>query len=143
MHLGGIGLIVYQILTAHRIVLSPMKVKLFKLIVSRPGQGSTSHTRLHALGELHVDQHCVAIVGHGDALWCHIEIDVLNFWEILLLHRQLIDINGTLVFATATLEILLPVFRAVLSPVAKVLGRGKGNCNNGYKWIGSESDLES
>lgn len=134
MHLGGIGLIVNQILTAHRIVLPPMKVKLFKLIVSRPGQWSTSHTRLHALGKLHVDQHSVAIVGHSDALWCRIEIDVLDFGEILLLYRQLIDINGTLEFATAALEVLFPVVRTVLSPVAKVLGRSKGNCNNGYKW---------
>lgn len=138
MHLGGIGLIVDQILTAHRIVLAPMEVKLFELIVSLTGQGSASHTRLHALGKLHVNQHSVSIVGHGEALWCHVEINVLNFGKIPLLHIVLIDINGTLEFATAALEILLPVLRTVLSPIAEVLARSEGNnCNNGYKceWI--------
>lgn len=130
MQLGGIGVIVNQILAAHSVVLAPVEMELFELVEGHAFQGAALHARHLALVEVHGDQHSVSIVGQIDALGRNIKVLEGKFCIRLVLHIQHVDINGTLELAAALLIVVAPMLRAMLSSVAKILRPGRSSCNN-------------
>lgn len=125
MELGGVGMVVDQILTAHRIVLAPVEVELLELVAQQGllHQRASPHHghRILVVGQLH--QHRVPVVCHLETFGLHVEIQELKLFELLLHGIDQIDVNGTLVLAAAAGIVLAPVLGSMSALVSKVLGQ--------------------
>lgn len=130
MQLGGIGVIVNQILAAHRVVLAPMEMELFELIERLALQWAALHARHLVLVKVHGDENRVPIVSQLDALGRGIEI-LVGEWPIgLELHIQHIDVYGTLELAATLLIVVAPMLRSMFPTVAEILSQRHSRCNN-------------